>query len=595
MSSRRYSDFALYTRFLREARPYWWHMAGLGALDLLGVPLLLLAPLPLKIAVDSVLGSEPLPGVLETIWPGTGRSAATTLVLVAAFAIGVPLLDKLRAFVNWVLFVRTSEQLAMSFKRRLFHHLQRLSLSYHDRAGTADAVYRIDRDADSIKKIALGLTPYVVALATLVSMLYVTLRIDWQLSLVALAGSPLAMILIATQRRRVRDRWNDVFEHQSRALSVIHEVLAAVRVVKAFGREEREEGRYIRHSDLYVRGQVSAARIEGGLDVAINLIFTLSSTGALLLGIWHIQQGRLTVGELLVVMTYVASLYAPLDLLSRFSSDLQSAFAAAARACSVLDTPPEIVDRPGARPLVRVPHAVEFRDVCFSYGRGNPAVQHLSFRAPAGSRVGVSGPTGAGKTTVVNLLARFYDPTEGKVLIDGIDLRDYRLSDLRDQIAIVLQEPVLFSTSIAENIAYARSEATFDEIVAAAQAANADTFIRALPDGYDTQVGDRGVRLSGGERQRISLARAFLKDSPILILDEPTSSVDVGTELQITEAMKHLMHGRTSFMIAHRLSTLDICDVRLELDHGRLVSFAKGPAVSPLTLAHRNPPAAGDR
>jgi ATP-binding cassette subfamily B protein len=272
-----------------------------------------------------------------------------------------------------------------------------------------------------------------------------------------------------------------------------------------------------------------------------------------------------------MVMAYLAQLFAPVQSVIKRIGQLQGSVAGAARAFALLDEVPEVVERPGARPIVRAAGAIRLEHISFGYADGPPVLNDISFDVPPGARVGIAGPTGAGKTTLVNLLARMYDPTSGAILLDGVDLRDYKLDDLRSQFGIVLQEPVLFSTSLAENIAYAKPGATAEEIVAAANAANAHDFISALPDGYDTLVGERGLRLSGGERQRISLARAFLKDAPILILDEPTSSVDAGTEEIIMQAMGRLMAGRTTFMIAHRLYTLERCDVRLLLEHGRLV------------------------
>jgi ATP-binding cassette subfamily B protein len=250
---------------------------------------------------------------------------------------------------------------------------------------------------------------------------------------------------------------------------------------------------------------------------------------------------------------------------------LQSHLASAERAYTLLDLEPDVTDRPGARPLTRARGAVAFRRVSFGYDGAQEVLHDITFELAAGTRVGIAGRTGAGKTTLTNLLTRFYDPSAGKILLDGIDLRDYKLADLRNQFAIVLQEPVLFSTNVAENIAYARPSASRDAIMEAAKAANAHDFIVALPDGYETEVGERGMRLSGGERQRIALARAFLKDAPILIMDEPTSSVDMRTEAAIMEAMERLMHGRTTFMIAHRLTTLEKCDLLLVIEDGRLV------------------------
>jgi ATP-binding cassette subfamily B protein len=274
-------------------------------------------------------------------------------------------------------------------------------------------------------------------------------------------------------------------------------------------------------------------------------------------------------------MGYISQLYAPLKTISRKTASMQSHFASAERAFALLDEPADVIERPGARPLVRAKGAVAFQGVSFAYRGDQPVLGDVTFDVAPGTSVGIAGATGAGKTTLVSLLSRFYDPTSGTILLDGVDLRDYKVADLRNQFAIVLQEPVLFSTSITENIAYARVGASFEEIVAAAQAANAHDFICRLPQGYDTLVGERGMRLSGGERQRVALARAFLKDAPILILDEPTSSVDVKTEATIMEAMERLMQGRTTFMIAHRLSTLEHCDVRLRIEEGRMVDIRR--------------------
>jgi ATP-binding cassette, subfamily B, bacterial len=298
-----------------------------------------------------------------------------------------------------------------------------------------------------------------------------------------------------------------------------------------------------------------------------------------------VQAGTLTLGNLVLILGYLSQLYRPLQSVSEKLGDLQNSMASAERAFTLLDTEPDVVEKPDARPLERARGHVAFHDVSFAYDANEPpALEGVSFEVEPGTRLGIAGTTGAGKTTLTSLLTRFYDPTEGSITLDGVDLRDYKLADLRNQFAIVLQEPVLFSTTIAENIGYARSDAKQAEIVAAAKAAHAHEFIEGLPDGYQTMVGERGMRLSGGERQRISLARAFLKDAPVLILDEPTSSVDVKTEEIIMGAMEELMRGRTTFMIAHRLSTLEHCDVVVRIEDGRLVDrtlTARGASSGP--------------
>jgi ATP-binding cassette subfamily B protein len=288
----------------------------------------------------------------------------------------------------------------------------------------------------------------------------------------------------------------------------------------------------------------------------------------------HVRAQTLSIGNLLLITAYLAQLYAPLRSIGKRTNQLQPALAGAERAMTVLEELPDVEDRPGAKRVARVSGTVEFRRVTFAYGNEPPVLHDVSFTIPKGASVGIAGPTGAGKTTLLSLLTRFYDPAAGAILLDGVDLRDYALRDLRNQFAIVQQEPVLFSTSVADNILYARPDATREQIEAAARASNAHDFIRGLPSGYETIVGERGMRLSGGERQRIALARAFLKDAPILLLDEPTSAVDVKTEGIIMEALDRLMHGRTTFLIAHRLSTLEGCDIRMTIERGRLLAFA---------------------
>jgi ATP-binding cassette, subfamily B, bacterial len=352
---------------------------------------------------------------------------------------------------------------------------------------------------------------------------------------------------------------------------VVHEVLGSFRVVKAFGREEAEQQRFEGKSQLSVRKKVGITAREGALDLLINLT-TAAGTGLVLyVGAHRVQANAVTVGELLIVVNYLVRLYSPLKTITRQVTGLQRNYESLQRSFEILDEVPDVQERPDARRLRRAQGHVELHDVSFSYDGEHPVLEDVSLDVPAGTRVGIAGRTGAGKSTLVSLMLRFYDVDRGRVLLDGVDVRDYRLADLRSQFAMVLQEPVLFATSIAENIAYGRPGASFDAVREAAAAAGVDHFIEHLPNGYDTLVGERGQRLSGGERQRISLARAFLKDAPILLLDEPTSSVDVQTEAAILESMERLMAGRTTFMIAHRPSTLDVCDVVLQVGEQRVV------------------------
>jgi len=567
-----YGDFALFSRLLRLARPYWPHIGILFLLGLLSAPLALLTPLPLKIAVDSAIGSRPLPGFLDALPDATTRSKGTVLILAVGFAMAVALLTGLLELVRSVLSAYTGEKLILGLRTRLFRHAQRLSLLYHDSRGATDSAYRIQYDAQSMQWIMTDSLPSLAtAVVTLVGMVYVTFLIDWQLALVAMMVSPFLFVSAWAYGRRLRPRWIEVKRLDSSALSVVQEVLGSLRVVQAFGQETREGERFVRRSGESVQNRIRVAFTEGGFALLIGLITAAGTAAVLFIGVRHVRTGTLTLGDLLLVMGYLASLYAPLNQLSESKATLQDWLASAERAFTLLDEVPDVIERPQARALARASGAVAFNDVSFAYRKNHPVLRNVSFEVDPGTRVGISGRTGAGKTTLMSLLTRFYDPTAGQVLLDGVDLRDYRIADLRNQFAIVLQEPVLFSTTIAENIAYARPGANEEEIIMAANAANAHEFIVGLPHGYESRVGERGMSLSGGERQRIALARAFLKDAPVLILDEPTSSVDMETEAAIMETMERLMRGRTTFMIAHRLGTLEGCDARLEIEDGRVV------------------------
>ena len=568
-------DVVLYRRLLQETRPYGFHLAGLFGLGLLASPVALLTPVPLKIAVDSVLGGHPLPAFLQPFFPESAAQSPTAILLFAiGLLVAVAALGQLQGLASTLLQAYIGERLVLDFRARLVNQVQRLSVSYHDSRGTADSLYRIQHDVPAIQNLVDGVIPSVSAAITLAMMITVTVLLDWQLALVALAISPPLFFLSGVYRPRMRSQWRHAKKLESSALAAVQETLGALRLVKAFRQEERETDRFLRRSREGMAARLGLALLQGRYGLYVGLTMALGTAAVLLIGVRHVRTGALTLGQLLLVMGYLAQLYQPLKTISRKAASLQSYLASAERAFALLDERPDVPERLHARPLVRAAGAVEFQHVSFAYNSDRRVLHDVSFAVPAGARVAIVGTTGAGKTTLVGLLTRFYDPTAGAILLDGMDLRDYRLADLRDQFAIVLQEPVLFSTSIGENIAYGRPGASDLDIVRAAKAAGAHDFIASLPHGYATPVGERGIQLSGGERQRVALARAFLKDAPLLILDEPTSSVDVKTEAVILEAMDRLMQGRTAFLITHRLSALATCDARLQLEQGRLVETA---------------------
>ncbi|MBI2953646.1 MAG: ABC transporter ATP-binding protein [Chloroflexi bacterium] len=572
MAGATYRDLKLCQRLMHLIRPYWPYIAGVLLFELLAIPLALLMPLPLKIAVDSVVGTHPLPERLDALLPPVVKdSASAILILAAALAIAIAGLNQAQQLLSVMLRAYAGEKMLMDLRSQLFRRAHQLSPSYHDTKGTADCTYRIHHDSYSIRYIAFdGTIPLVTAGLTVVGMIYVTARINWQLAAVALAISPLVVLISHLNRQSLRRRWRKEVELEASAFSLVQEVLGALRVVKAFGQEDREEGRYIREATAGMRARLGAVAVDTIAGLLVGLTAALGTAAVLYVGVTLVRSGAVTLGELLLVMGYLSQLYEPLKKMSKEIASLQFHISSTERVFALLDEPSGVVERPNARPISRIEGIIEFRDVSFTYSEGRPVLHHVSFDIEPWSRVGIVGVTGSGKTTLLNLLTRFYDPTDGQILLDGIDLRHYKLADLRSQFAIVLQEPVLLSTSIAENIAYARPGAQFWEIVEAAKAARIHEFVRSLPEGYDTLVGERGMSLSGGERQRISLARAFLKDAPILILDEPTSAVDTGTEAEIMAALEELVRGRTSIIITHRPSTLKSCDVVLKIENGHL-------------------------
>ena len=566
-------------RLINHLRPWRLWVVLIVLVDLLAVPLALLAPLPLKIAVDNAIGGQPLPAWLAPWLPAQGLGSMLALAVGLVMVLAVA--SQAQRSGAWILQTWTGERVVLGFRAELFRRTQRLSMTYHDQRGIADSLYRIQYDASAVQWVAVyGLAPLLTAVGTLVGIFAVMWSMDAALALVAMAVAPPLWFLTVAFGRTVRERWHRQKELESATSSVLQEVLAGLRVVKAFGAEEREELRYLDRAGREVRANLSVVRAQIVFYTCTALVLAGGGAAALWIAARQVQAGQLTLGQLTMVMAYLTQLYAPLESLTHKYTELQSSLAGAERAFALLDEQVDVQDRPGALHLDKARGEIELRDVHFAYKPDSSVLAGASMRVPAGTRVGIVGRTGAGKTTLVNLITRFQDPTSGTLLLDGHDLRDLKLDDLRRQFAIVLQEPVLFSTSIGENIAYGRPDATPAQIEAAAAAADAHGFIAAMPQGYATPVGERGMMLSGGQRQRIALARAFLKDAPILIMDEPTSSVDQKTEASIIEAMERLMSGRTTFIVAHRLATLAHCDVVYAVEDGRLV---------PASLEHSEP------
>src|SRR5467141_505644 len=556
-------------RAFEDLRPYLWPIVVLLVISLLAVPIALIFPLPIKLLVDSVLGSQPLPGYL-TIFVGSQASKSLAISLAISILLGAAVLTYLQNLVNVWYSNKVGNRMTLDVRTRLFRQMQRLSVAYHDTMGAADSAYRTLNDAPMLRSFGIdSLIPLTTSILTLAAMILVMVYLDWELALIALLVSPLMFLLTSVIRPRIRAGWRKFRASESAAMAVAQESLGASRLVKSYGQEERKNKELVSHYDASLSASLKVQVDSAVYSLLVGILTAAGLAAVLYIGIGHVP-GILTLGSLLVVNYYVTQLYGPLRNVGQSILDIQMSLTGVERYRAVLDEKPDVPELPNAIPLARARGNIAFRNVSFAYTKDHPVLHDITFELPSGNRLGVVGPTGSGKTTLSTLLLRLFDPTEGVITLDDLDLKDYKLADLRNQFAVVHQETVLFSTSVAENIRFAKPNATMDEVIAAATAAKAQGFITNLPNGYDTLVGERGMKLSGGERQRISLARAFLKDAPILILDEPTSSLDVHTEAAILDTIQELMKGRTTMMIAHRPSTLRDCNMILGLEDGRV-------------------------
>jgi len=551
-------------------RPYRRLLVGVLLLTFVTAALGLAEPWPLAVILNQVLSEQSPSGIVETLF-GSDPTTWVVLVSMVLARFGIVVLGNAFTVLSHYMGAKAEQNMVMDLRSDLFAHAQRLSFTFHDRKQTGALMSQINMQAASVGNIVMVVPPIVEATLTLVGMLAIAVLLDWQLALLSLLIIPLLYWSFGVYGARIVPRVQRVQQLEWRSLSIVHEAMAMLRVIVSFGREDYEHRRFREQGQIAVDERVKLTVSQSLYTLGVQTATAAGTSLVLGVGAWHVIQGKLSVGEMIVLLTYIASVYQPLEQISTTVGMIHEELVQFNSSLNLLDTDPEIVERPDAVEIGRARGQVSVRDLGFSYqGRSN-TLEDISFVASPGERVAVVGHTGAGKSTLMSLLIRFYDPPEGRIAIDGIDLRDLKLSSLREQISVVLQEPLLFSGTIAENIRYGKLDASDEEIRDAARAANAHDFIDGLPDGYGTMLGERGAQISGGERQRICVARAFLKDAPILILDEPTSSIDSRTEGVILDALDDLMEGRTSFMIAHRLSTVRHADQILVMEQGRIV------------------------
>ncbi len=527
-------------------------------------------PWPLAVILNQVLNQENPGGFIETIF-GEDPDAIVLLLSMLLLRFLIVVFGNGFTVLNHYLGAKTEQNMVLDLRSDLFNHVQRLSLTFHDQRQTGALMSQINNQAAAVGNIVMVIPPIAEAMMTLFGMLVITALIDWQLALLSLVVVPLLFWSFGVYGKRIVPRLQRVQQLEWRSLSIVHEAMAMLRVIVSFGREDYEHARFREQGEVAVEERVKLTVSQSLYTLGVQTATAAGLSLILGVGAWHVMNGKLSVGELIVVLTYIASVYQPLEQISTTVGMIHEELVQFNSSLDLLEIEPEVKEKPGAIELERVRGWVAVENVSFAYSSRKRTLEDISFRVAPGERVAVVGHTGAGKSTLMSLLIRFYDPKQGRVTLDGIDMRDTTLASLRDQISVVLQEPLLFSGTIAENIRYGSLAASDEEIEAASRAANCHDFIAALPDGYDTVLGERGAQISGGERQRICVARAFLRDAPILILDEPTSSIDSKTEGVILDALEDLMEGRTSFMIAHRLSTVRHADQILVMQDGLIV------------------------
>jgi len=539
-------------------RPHWKTLAA-GLLAVIGGGVAnLLEPWPLKIVFDNVLKSRQIHGWLNPlILSLVGDDKLRILKFAAVAALVIAAVGALCSYVEKCLTTSVAQWVMHDLRRTIYSHIQRLSLAYHDRKQTGDLISRATSDIDAIQSfIATGLLGALVNSLTLVGMVGVMFYVNWRFTLIALSVAPLLFLVVYRYTRLIKKASREVRKKEGEIVSVIQEVLSSIRVVKAFAREEYEQRRLEEQSLEGVEIALRARSLKAKLSPFVEVIVACGTSLVLWFGARMVLDGTLSAGSLILFVMYLAKMYKPMQELSKMTDAYAKAAVGYERIREVLETEREIKDAPGA---IRAPEfrgKIEFENVDFSYEPNSPVLRNLTFTIEPGQVAALVGPTGAGKTTIISLIPRFYDPTSGTVKIDGRDVRRFTQKSLRQQISFVLQETLLFHAPVWSNIAYGKPEATRAEILRAAKLANADEFIEKMPLGYDTMVGERGVTLSGGQRQRIAIARAIIRNTPILILDEPGSGLDAASEQLVFEALDRLMEGKTSIVIAHRLSTI---------------------------------------
>ena len=553
-------------------RPYWkWLAIAFIALLVEGA-MDLLEPWPLKIVFDNVIGSKKMPPLLaHVVGDVTGQNKLAILEFAAVGVVTIAVGGALASYTEKYLSTKVGQRVLYDLRHILYHHIQRLSLSYYEQQKTGDLIVRITSDIDGVQDfVSSGLLGIIIDVLTLVGMLCVMFYLDWHFTLIALSVVPILFFVVYSYTHRIKKAMRAVKKKESEIASVVQESLTSMRVIKAFAREDYEEERLDKESLESVEMALRARSIKAKLSPLVDIIVAAGTGVVLWFGTKLVLSSELSTGALLIFILYLGKMYKPMRALSKMTDTLSKAAVGFERIREVLETESQVRDLPGARPAPRFKGQIEFADVSFGYVPEHLVFAKLNLNVKPGQFVALVGPTGSGKSTLIGLVARFYDPVSGEIRIDGRDIRSYTLNSLRQQISFVLQETLLFHAPVWQNIAYGKPGATREEIIRSAKLANAHEFIQRLPQGYDTVVGERGETLSGGQRQRIAIARAIIRDTPILLLDEPSTGLDAASEELVFEALARLMKGKTAIVIAHRLATVRQADVIHVVADGRI-------------------------
>ena len=559
------------TRLVLEMlRPYRGWLIIVFLAMLVEIAMSLAAPWPLKLVLDDALGSHHLPAWLD--WAhdyGIGRHTLGVALFAGIATLVIAVIGAIATYIDNYYSTSVGQWVANDLRIRIYAHLHRLSLRYYDKAKTGALMSTITTDVTTLQNFASSSTlDILLDLITIVFMIGLMFWLDWDFTLIALGITPFLIVFVFHFKRAVKEVTRTVRQRQSEIVAVVQQGLGQVRAVTAFGRQDLELARLEAASHATVEAAMKARQVKSLLSPVVSIVVAFCTAIVLWKGTSLIVAGTMTAGALTVYLAYLAQFFKPVKDLASMTSAIAQTTVALERIQNILAADDVIVEKPGAVDPGRAKGAITFENVAFAYSEEASVLRDVSLHIEPGQIVGVVGPTGSGKSTVLSLIPRFYDATSGRVLIDGVDVTDYKLSALRAQVGFVLQETVLFRGTIRENIAYGRPGATDEEIVAAAKIANADEFISRMPHGYDSMVGERGDTLSGGQRQRIGIARAVVRNSPIMILDEPTAALDPESEALVIEALRRLMQGRTVIMIAHRLSTIRDADKIIVLKEG---------------------------